>query len=169
MSVITLHMPMSFIVWESGILYFSTQQNMRSWKHLNTILNDIPIISVIFVINKEDKCTLSPVTWNHKVTTATNPSLPGRNGRCQNDSPRCNQRRDGCQHDEPWPQYMLSDTFYKHTNLMQFSRIYFTYMRSVSENNFSVLALLVSWSWIEDLGTHCKDGKYCGNWHFLNL
>ena len=30
-------------------------KNMRSWKHLNTILNDIPIISVIFIINRKDK------------------------------------------------------------------------------------------------------------------
>ena len=102
-------------------------KNMRSWKHLNTILNDIPIISVIFIINRKDKYTLNPVTWDHKVTTATNPSLPGRTERCQNDSPRCNQWRDGCQHDEPWPQCMFSDTFYKHTNLMQFNRIHSTY------------------------------------------
>ena len=30
-------------------------KNMISWKHLNTILNDILIISVIFMINRKDK------------------------------------------------------------------------------------------------------------------
>ena len=27
----------------------------------------------------------------------------------------------------------------------------------------------MSWSWIEDLGTHWRDKKYFGNWLFLNL
>ena len=36
-------------------LFLNTMKSMRSWKHLNTILNDIPIISAIFIINREDK------------------------------------------------------------------------------------------------------------------
>ena len=32
-----------------------------------------------------------------------------------------------------------------------------------------LLAFLVSWSWIEDLGTHWRERNYFGNWHFLNL
>ena len=30
-------------------------KNKISWKHLNTILNDIPIISEIFIINRKDQ------------------------------------------------------------------------------------------------------------------
>ena len=40
----------------------------------------------------------------------------------------------------------------------------------VQEKMVSILAtFLVSWSWIEDLGTHRRENKYFGNWHFSNL
>ena len=114
-------------IWnqESGILYFSTQQKheiMKASKHSSQWYSN----HLSNIHNKQGRQNVHQIQLAVTIKTPerqTHPShvtVSKRQPPVQRMARRLPARR-------PRPHCMFSDTFYKHTNLMQFNRIYSTH------------------------------------------